>query len=220
MLMRSLVELLVPVRCFGCGRGDGPACRDCLTGRVTTRTPSCVRCNGLSLDGRTCRRCRHATALSGVTAASRYDGLPRDLVLALKSRNDRQLARVLADLMVPALPPRYLDCVTCVPTAPSRYRERGHNPSEMLAREVARGLGLPYRALALRRGNVHQVGQGRRERFRQVEGAFLALPGAARAGRVLVVDDVLTTGATMGELARTLKEAGAISVWGAAAARD
>lgn len=219
MLMRPLVELLTPSRCLGCGKSGRVACGECISARIIRKTPSCPGCNTLTREGRVCGRCRHGWSCSGVSVAARYDQLVRELVLGLKHQGDRELARVLAGLMVPSLPQAQFDLVTSVPSPPGRRRVRGHSPSQMIAREVALSLGLPYQELAIRLGNSRQVGQGRSERFRQVEGAFLPLPKAGSVSRVLIVDDVLTTGATLNELARTLKGAGVKRVWGAVPAR-
>lgn len=96
--------------------------------------------------------------------------------------------------------------------------ERGYNQSELVARLVARRLGVPYCPMLGRVTSEHQMGLGRHERLEQIQGAFFALrpvPGA----RVLVVDDVITTGATLSECATTLSAAGAQLVWGAVVAR-
>ncbi len=218
MLMRGLLELLTPVACLSCGQGDRVLCVACLQA-VARRTPSCPACNALTPDGRVCGRCRHSWALRGVTAPIRYDGAMRELIIELKTRNDRERATLLAGLIFAALPDRSFDLVTAVPTSRRRRQERGHNPAELIGRELARLMALPFRETALRTNTVHQIGQGRRERFRQIRGVFVPYPGVTTNLRVLIVDDVMTTGATLDELSRSLKESGAAVVWGAVAAR-
>jgi ComF family protein len=108
--------------------------------------------------------------------------------------------------------------VTAVPVSAARYRERGYNQAELVAKVVAGRLGLPYSAVMGRHASVHQLGLDRRTRLEQVKGSFYALK-KLDGRRMLVVDDVVTTGATMSECAAVLCEAGAGEVWGAAVAR-
>jgi ComF family protein len=179
----------------------------------------CYRCGLPSVAGLTCERCKVETALSGVAVGARYDGAVKELVLRLKFYRLRAAARVAAALVLAALPEDLVvDVVTAVPVAPARYRERGYNQSELLARAVAAGLGRRYTPLLGRTGSEHQLGQDRVARLEQIRGAFYArrwLDGR----RVLVVDDVVNTGATLSECAETLVAVGAGEVWGAAVAR-
>ncbi|HTL70699.1 MAG TPA: phosphoribosyltransferase family protein [Candidatus Eisenbacteria bacterium] len=114
------------------------------------------------------------------------------------------------------------DCVAAVPLEPGRRRERGFNQSELLARGVARRFGVPdvSARLARRGGAAAQSTLGKALRRENVSGRFRALDPAAFAGRrVLLVDDILTTGETASECARVLKESGAASVTVLACAR-
>ncbi len=140
-------------------------------------------------------------------------------MLALKFQRQRAAAQVAATLIVAALPPGLrLDAVTAVPVAPARYRERGYNQSALIARFVARRLALPCRTLLVRANARHQLGRGRAERLEQIQGAFYA-PARLNGERLLIVDDVLTTGATLAECARSLRTAGSGPVWAATVAR-
>jgi ComF family protein len=154
-----------------------------------------------------------------------YGGPLEKAVLRLKRVPDRRLARFLARLLAERLAEAGVsgawDAIVPVPLHPVRLRERGFNQAEILARELAGLLGSPMRAdLCHRvRETPLQSVLARPERLTNVAGAFHALPGGpAPGGRVLVVDDVLTTGATAGEVARALRAAGAGEVWCCAAA--
>jgi ComF family protein len=154
-----------------------------------------------------------------VSVAAYYEGPVKELILALKFRRQRAAAEAAGALVLrraedwPAL-----DMVTSVPVSPARHRERGYNQSELVAQVVACRLGLPYSALLGRLGSDHQLGAGRQERLRQVTGAFFAKRRLA-GSRVLLIDDVVTTGATLAECARALEVAGAGALWGAVVAR-
>src|SRR5690606_4996738 len=148
----------------------------------------------------------------------------RRLVHALKFRGARRVADPLGALLAARvrrgswLP----DVVTHLPTDPARRAARGYDQAEALARVLADAAGLPYRALLTRaRSTRRQAGLGRAARAANVRGAFRAVAGAVPAGasRVLVVDDVLTTGASLEECRRTLMSVGAHEVRFAVVAR-
>ncbi|HSX01338.1 MAG TPA: hypothetical protein VLF67_03800 [Candidatus Saccharimonas sp.] len=169
-------------------------------------------------DGATCGDCRGTAKLAGIAVGAGYDGPVREAILQLKFERGRGAAAVLAELVAERVPQGVADVVTAVPVAPVRYRERGYNQAELLGRAVAQRLGRPYRPLLERVTAEHQVGHGRAERLTQVSGAFYTVRNLD-GERVLVVDDVTTTGATLAECAAVLDEAGAGAIWGAAVAR-
>jgi len=157
--------------------------------------------------------------LDGLAVGAYYDGPVKELILRLKFHRLRSGEEAAAGLAVAAVPASWsVDVVTAVPVSAGRYRERGYNQSELVARRVAKRLGLPYSSLLGRHTSTHQLGVDRRTRFEQVERAFFPLHGA-QGRRVLLVDDVVTTGATMAACAEVLRAAGAVAVYGAAVAR-
>ncbi|HSX14962.1 MAG TPA: ComF family protein [Candidatus Saccharimonadales bacterium] len=214
-----ILSLIAPHYCLGCGVEGAPLCPDCLS-RQPTKRPTCYRCNKLSPGGRTCPACRRQTKLAGVVVASYYEGVVKELVQALKYQNQVAAAQTLATLITPLLSPTAFDCITAIPGAPSRYRRRGYHQAELIAKAIARATGLPYRPLLGRLEVASQVGISRRKRLEQVRGSFIVRRSALVEGqRILIIDDVLTTGATLSEAALVLKSAGAKSVWGAVAAK-
>ena len=219
MLAERLIRLIAPANCLGCGREGDYLCADC-TRTVVRKRPTCHRCNRLELGGRTCASCRHHTKLSGVIVAAHYEGAVKDLITTLKYQNAAAAAERLAGLVAPLVPAAKFDVVTWIPGVPSRYRRRGYHQAELIARQVARRIGLPATPLLGRLQTGSQVGLSRAERLRQVKGTFVARGSRSIVGqRVLVVDDVLTTGATLSEAASVLKSAGAKSIWSAVAAK-
>jgi predicted amidophosphoribosyltransferase len=136
-----------------------------------------------------------------------FDGVGRRLVLALKYANGRSLVRPIAQAMARLVPRGSVDVVTWAPTSAAHRRERGFDQAELLARAVARRLGVPCRGLLVRAtSSPPQTGRSRAERL--VGPAFTAR-GRRTRGRVLVVDDVVTTGATLRNAQRALYAAGA-----------
>ena len=141
-----------------------------------------------------------------------FTGRARNVVLGLKYRNRRQVARHLAGLVVNAIvvngDHRDVDVVTWAPTSAARRRTRGFDQGELVARHVARQLGIPCRRLLARSGPaVAQTGRTRVERLHGPE--FVAHPGLD-GRRVIVVDDVVTTGATLRAAAAALRHAGVV----------
>ena len=159
--------------------------------------------------------------VDGCAALLAYDGAGRELVARLKYRNARStvpfLARGMAALVAEVEPlAGPVDLVTWAPTTPARLRARGFDQAQVLARAVAGRLGVPSRRLLRRGAGPAQTG---RDAVARYEGPAFAVRRGLRGERILLVDDVVTTGATVGAAARALRRAGAGGVWVVAAAR-
>ncbi|HKY32977.1 MAG TPA: ComF family protein [Candidatus Polarisedimenticolia bacterium] len=163
--------------------------------------------------------------LDSMACVGPYRGRLRAVIRCLKFAEMPGLAWPLAERLAPALVPEAArpDAVVAVPLHWARRWRRGYNQSELLARGVARLLraGRPLPALKRARRTAPQPGRSRRERVRNVRGAFEASAGGGRleGARVLLVDDIVTTGATLRECARVLRQAGAREVHAAAVGR-
>ncbi|MBI4216194.1 MAG: ComF family protein, partial [Chloroflexi bacterium] len=207
------LDLVFPRRCAGCGRGGAFLCPPCLAQLPRVEPPLCRRC-GLPWGGAgVCPACYGDwPALGGLRAPLLLEGLAREVVHQLKYNNSRALAQplggILADyLVVQALPGAAL---VPVPLHPRRLRERGYNQAELLAREVGRRAGRPVLAGALRRERLAapQARAGSAaQRAANVRGAFRAEGNLVQGQTVLLIDDVATTGATLGACAQALREA-------------
>lgn len=184
--------------------------------------PICPCC-GRHLDGQAdqrpavpCRECRAAPhPLTQMRAALRYQEPTSGVIHRFKYEGFSALGALLAEQMIAAWPrwEQPPDLILPIPLHARRRRQRGYNQSELLARPLGRALGIDVDTDSLRRTRhtVPQVGLGPDERQANVRGAFEA--GAAVAGRhVLLIDDVLTTGATMSAAAEALLAAGAAGV--------
>ncbi|HKX95981.1 MAG TPA: ComF family protein [Methylibium sp.] len=207
--------------CRAATRGLGQRlCEDCIE-RFATPRWRCTRCALAVPDGvPVCGRClREPPPWSRAVAACDY-GHPWDGVLAdFKFRAALDLAPSLADLLArtlgPAPPP--VDLLLPVPLAPARLRERGYNQAARLAAALGRTLRLAVRDDLLLRivDTPHQLSLPRENRIANLRGAFAVEPlalAAVRGRRIAVLDDVMTTGATLAEAARTLRAAGAAEV--------
>jgi ComF family protein len=204
-----------------------PVCRGCLGGlRPLEAEFFCVSCRTpflnafpLDLEGR-CALCRGG--LRGFDAAycfGAYEGPLRELIHLFKYGKIKTLARPLGDLLAAALPlDERFDAVAPVPLHWLRQWQRGFNQSELLARDIARRTGIPLvRPLRRLRSTSAQAGLSNTSRRRNVAGAFACRRGAAwarkiKSKRLLLVDDVMTTGSTAAACALALKRAGAARV--------
>ena len=204
-------------RCFLC---HGNASTDLLCAACAADLPRldgerCPRCALASPAGAVCGRClARPPHFDGTIAALAY-GFPADvLVHALKFRGELAVAELLAQLLGERLArAERVDCVLPVPISRDRLRERGYNQALEIARHVARATGarLAPELCERVRDTPAQTTLAWAERSRNVRGAFRA-PRALESAAVAVLDDVMTTGATLDEVAETLKAAGAARV--------
>ena len=194
--------------------------------------PACTACGGEAAAEPLCALCRGAlrwlapepAPAAGVEmwAPLGYDGPARALVAALKFRGATGLSRTMAAQIAAVAPQGWLESGVLVPVPlhPARLRRRGFNQAELLAAGLADRTGLGLSDCLARRGRgTTQVGRGRAERAEAIEGAVSTRPGALVPARAIVVDDVVTTGATVAACAGALLAAGARSVRAVAYAR-
>jgi ComF family protein len=206
-----LARLVFGGTCFVCrGAARETLCEHCDADLPRLREPACPRCALDSPSGALCGRCLAQPPHYDATVAALAYRFPADaLVHALKFRGELALAPLLGGLILERTRNTSADCIVPVPLSRERLRERGYNQ----AVEIARHLGgrLELDACVRERDAPPQTGLDREARRRNVRGAFRCRRSFA-GERVAVVDDVMTTGATLDELARTLKAAGAASV--------
>lgn len=217
---RGLLGLLFQERCGGCGRwGTAPMCRGCEAAWPALPDVRCGRCAGPLAPG--CVDCdRLSPAYAGTVAIGAYAGVLREALHALKYRRQRHLAAYLAERLAaaPDFPPGAW-LVVPVPTSRARLKERGYNQAALLGRGIARRRRLPY-AEPLRRiqETAPQHALTRQARLENLAGAFACDPSVA-GRRVLLVDDVMTSGATVQWATQALLAAGASEVRVAVVAR-
>jgi ComF family protein len=225
-------DLVFPPHCPACGRvpealADGGLCADCGRDLPLPGEPLCPGCGvAAAADGASfCPGCRDGRALDAVVFAAAYAGSAKELVHRFKYRADLAagslLGRLLAGRIAAALPGG-VDLLVPVPLSRRRLCARGFNQAALLARAASRRLRVPaaVAALARTRHTPGLAGLSPDERERELRGAFRVRRPALVAGRrVLLVDDVLTTGATAEGCCRTLKAAGAAWTGVAVAAR-
>ena len=211
----ALADLFYPERCVGCERRSSDVlCRPCFEALPLVGRPVCERC-GLPTAFATfvCEECKNVDfGFESARAPLKYEGVGKDIVHALKYRGyKRVVEKLAAPLMLQVLDDGRFDAVVPVPLHRSRLRKRGFNQAELLARGVAHRINATVSdTLEVVHSTRDQVELSAAQRRANVAGAYTAR-GPVR-GRILLVDDVFTTGATMSACAGALVRAGAREV--------
>jgi ComF family protein len=224
--LRPLLDFALPPRCPGCGAITGEPhrfCLDCWRSLTFLGEPCCARCGlpfAYSVGGdSSCGRClADPPPFDRLRAAVAYGDVSRQVALKLKYSGRPGLAETLAHFMLRHLRPGEGDALL-VPVPLHRWRiwKRGYNQAALIASALARRSGLPVGLdlLSRTRATPPLKGLGRRERVLALRGAFKVRPGARsrlEGRRIVLVDDVYTSGATAAACARVLKRGGAASV--------
>jgi len=220
------LDLLFPKKCIGCGKEGQLICNTCRLQLPRIAPPVCPLCGRPQSSGVLCPGCvSWKASIDGIRSPFRFEGLARQAVYQLKYRNLRTIGAPLAAMLYDyRLDNTFAaDVLVPVPLHPKRLRERGYNQSAVLAKELSRLSGLPVESGCLVRAK-HTLPQARtqtvEERRSNVIEAYTCTVGTARGKKVLLIDDVSTSGATLDACAAVLKLSGAESVWGLTFARE
>lgn len=225
-LRGAALDILFPQFCVGCGKEGSFLCNSCQCSLPLLEPPVCSRCGRPYAGGDLCRSCQDWQAdIDGIRSPFRFDGVIRTAVHQLKYRNLRAIVPILAQLLKEYLENNQLnvDIIVPVPLHEKRLRERGYNQSTLLARELAKLIDLPLDEKSLVR-EKYVLPQARTanvdERRANVANVFSCKGNQLQGKRILLIDDVATSGATMNACAAVLKSAGALTVWGLSLARE
>lgn len=225
-LVDSLVRAALPPRCTLCGTTTPGAllCEPCAA-ELPWNTPCCPGCALPTASGALCPACAQAAEpYDAAFSALRFEGPVQRAVHGLKYSARFLNAALLASLMAQPLKQRLgplPQLLLPMPLARGRQFKRGYNQAQQLAAELGKALAIPVNTIAAKRLRTteDQIGKSRRERQANVKGAF-TLSADVTGQHIALVDDVMTTGATLAELSRAARAAGAarIEVWTAARA--
>ena len=227
-LLDGFSSLVFPPHCYLCHKhhrsiSQDPLCSACAQMLLRNAPPFCLKCSrhlrrpGHSL----CPSCRHLEpAFDFAWSALVFNDAVKELIHLFKyyqrTRLRRYFGRLMADFISESeLDIQQFDTLTSIPLFPSKLRERGFNQSHLLAQEIARIFEIPYQAHLLKkaRPTKNQADLSLKERWTNIEGAFkIRHPSSVKNKNILIIDDLLTTGATAAQAARTLKRGGAATV--------
>ncbi len=227
-ITQQLLDIVFPPRCAGCQKSGAVLCATCRATFSAVGQQFCRQCGSVLPITGLCQHCYpHQPRLSGLLAVSSYEGALRTCIHALKYDGNTRLAEPLGEVLAEA----YLtfgmqaDAIISVPLHRERQQQRGYNHAHLLAKVCASHIHVPLRddIIVRHRATSAQVGLKAHERQQNVAGAFDCVDsfkaGPLFGRTLLIIDDVYTTGATLGACAAPLFTAGAKAVWGLVLAR-
>lgn len=227
-VIQQFLDMLFPVHCASCHRSGHVLCPSCIAQIQPLPSPFCQQCGTPLFPGSICKSCQyHPLKLNGQRAVSTYQEPLRTCIHALKYYGNTRLAEPLGLLLAEAYR-RYgikADIMIPVPLHSERQRQRGYNHASLLAEVCSTRLAIPLHedVLVRHRATAAQVDLNPKDRYPNVAGAFLCTSafatGALYGRRIVIIDDVSTTGATLEACAAPLFAAGAEAVWGLVLAR-
>lgn len=220
-ILETTIGWLAPSTCIGCGAEGVSLCIACSNSEVLPFGERCFGCGCLSFRSKTCKTCRAKNTPNYVWVSTDYEKLAASLVQKYKFKHNRASAASISQIMADTFLSQNSDkqiasknyLLVPVPTAAIRVRQRGFDHTSLLAKNISAALGLNMTNALGRLGSSQQVGAPRRLRALQVKGVYyVTRQNNIRGRNILLVDDVVTTGATLSEAARELRRAGARSV--------
>jgi len=217
-MIDKMLSLVAPHPCSGCGKVGSLLCDDCKSDIISHPFIGCIVCDGPSYNG-VCRK-HHLPYKKAWVVGERRDTLQR-LISSFKFQNAKEGAAVLATLLderLPHLPENTV--VVPIPTIAPHVRQRGYDHTRLIAKQFAKRRHLDWEPLIQRKDKSIQKNAGRLLRKRQATKAFYIKGAVDPRTHYLVVDDVITTGATLEYASQLLKDAGATSIWVGAIARQ
>ena len=213
--LRPVVDFIFPESCLGCSESGTVFCQSCLKNLPQAKL-RCLKCAASNPFGRYCLNCKTKFSPSSVRSCFALNGLCREAIHHFKYEDATCYAPAFADALATLIKeiPGFSDFkLVFIPLAGSSHRKRGYNQAELLARYVGAKLGLKVEEVLTRRESANsQVQSGSKQaRRKNVRGVFTA--SVKVPSYVIVIDDVITTGATVEEATKVLIESGASSVY-------
>ena len=232
MIKNLLLNLFFPKKCLGCNCSDTYLCRDCFNRIELDYNNTCFFCGKITWQGKICIDCQKENYLNRVIIATEYKNpLARDLIKNFKYHYVKELAQPLTQLIIKSLAlcgkssVPHNAVVLPIPLYKIRHRTRGFNQAELLAQKIADYFNLPLETNILKRivPGVPQANiKDDEKRKENIKGVFKINPSSfekIRGANVILIDDVSTTGATLIEAGKILKNNGAKEIWGLVVAR-
>lgn len=222
----AALDFLFPQKCLGCGKEGELLCTKCQNNLPRIIPPVCPKCGKPQPSGILCPGCvTWKSSIAGIRSPLKFEGLVREAVHQLKYKNLTSLAGPLALILKDYLIhyPVPGDVLVPVPLHPRRLKERGYNQSLLLAQNLSRLLNIPVAGDCLVRTRF-TTPQAKTtsvdERLQNVKHAFSCSNSNLQNQKVILIDDVSTSGATLNACAVTLIQAGSASVWGIVLSRE
>jgi len=218
-MIDKVLSIIAPHRCCGCDESGSLLCDNCKYDITNEQKTYCVVCNRPTIISWLCTNCR--VPYQKIWIVGERDGVLQRLVGLYKFERAKAAHKQLGDLLLDVLPELPSNTVIVpVPTAHSRIRERGYDHMLLIAKYVAKKRNLKLERLLIRKTNTKQRQTNAIQRTKQAKQAFAVKGGIMPDAPYLLLDDVITTGATIKYASQALRDAGAKHVWVAVVARQ
>jgi len=223
-----ILDLIFPKQCYGCNQEESYLCEECFKKIELNKKFYCIICKRQTQFSELCEQCRQSYALNAVWVTSDYNNkILQDLIHGFKYSNLQEISEILVDLMISYLKENKIlevfganssnSIFLPVPLHKKRYLNRGFNQSELLAGHLSNFLQIPTEKFLVRRKNTpSQIDLKKIERQNNVKDAFTLINSNEldKKKKVILIDDVVTTGSTLNECAKVLKTAGFNEIYG------
>jgi len=212
------VDFIYPPTCAGCGKPGSLWCDECQEKTILISKPLCQKCGRpLSIPG-ICKECQtNPPPYTMLRSYAEYGDPIRKALISLKYKNNLGLGLVFSPMLIQIIKSMNwdFDCVIPVPISKGHQKERGYNQSTILARPISLAINKPLVLNSINRTKETQtqVKLSREERFENLESAFSKNPAKLISKKVLLVDDITTTGATLISCSKVLQEAGCSEIY-------
>ncbi len=211
-ILERIIGIIAPHECIVCAQEGSLLCQTCADEMLSPVPSRCYRCKAVTENHATCVSCRRSSVLTRVNVRTEYGEVAKKLLHKIKFERARAGAQTVAhEISRCNFDVGNYDIIVPVPTASVRRRQRGYDQSILIAEILGRAQQVSVQTCLLRIGNSRQVGTKRAARKEQMKNAFVVW-GDVRGKRILLVDDVVTTGATLESAARALRQDGAKNV--------
>lgn len=212
-VIERIISALAPHECLVCNQEGSLLCGFCADDVFGQMPSRCYKCYKQTKDNLVCVTCKRSSRLKHVWVACEYDGTAKELVRLYKFQRAQAAGKLLAHALHQTIPYLPGSVIVPVPTASSRRRQRGYDHTKIVATQLSSLAKLETANVLVRLGQSRQVGSKRSSRIMQMKNAFRVVNEHQLTSKhVILVDDIVTTGATLEEAAGILKKAGAKSV--------
>lgn len=213
-----MIDFVYPPRCAGCDAPGVSFCPDCFSKVSLVRSSYCSICGRFPVQSGICDKCRDSLPFySSSRSWAVYAEPLRQALHTLKYRNNLGLGQIFAEKLALIIRQNQWqpDIIVPIPLCKSHLKERGYNQAEQLTFPLSLILKIPQETKAVKRikETASQVKLDRTERFKNLEDAFLGNPAKLKSKKVLLVDDIVTTGATLNSCSKAILAAGGSSVY-------
>lgn len=213
-IVDKFMGVIAPHECLSCGVMGQLICADCVNDVFEPLPSRCYRCKKLTISFSTCASCIRQSKVANVWVRTSYSGTAKELIHRYKFERAKNAAKIIANAMNDVVPYLREDILIIpVPTATTRIRQRGYDQAELLANYIGDSLGFLVAKPVSRLSQHRQLGASRKTRLEQLQNDFyLNDSKIVKKSHIVMVDDVVTTGATIETIAKLLKQSGAKSV--------